>query len=42
MRLHLPVGYDGIKAARTCIRVAERAGGVLLPTMWLGGGGVHG
>ena len=39
---HLPVGYDGIKASRTCIRVAEQTGGVLLPTMWWGGGGGHG
>ena len=39
---HLPVGFDGIKAERMCIRVAERTGGVLLPTMWWGGGGGHG
>lgn len=39
---HLPVGLDGIKAERTCIRIAERTGGVLLPTMWWGAGGGHG
>lgn len=39
---HLPVGFDGIKADRMCIRVAERTGGVILPTMWWGGGGGHG
>jgi len=39
---HLPVGFDGVKAERTCKRVAERTGGVLLPTMWWGGGGGHG
>ena len=38
---HLPVGYDGIKAQRICARVADRTGGVLLPTMWWGGGGGH-
>jgi len=39
---HLPVGFDGLKAERICIRVAERTGGVLLPTMWWGGLGGHG
>lgn len=39
---HLPVGLDGIKAERTCIRIAERTGGVLLPTMWWGAYGGHG
>ena len=39
---HLPVGFDGLKAERICIRVAERIGGVLLPVMWWGGGGGHG
>ncbi len=39
---HLPVGFDGIKAERTCIRIAERTGGVLLPVMWWGGVGGHG
>ena len=39
---HLPVGLDGIKAERICIRIAERTGGVLLPTMWWGAGGGHG
>jgi len=39
---HLPLGLDGIKAERACIRIAERTGGVLLPTMWWGAGGGHG
>ena len=39
---HLPVGFDGLKAERICIRTAERTGGVLLPVMWWGGGGGHG
>jgi creatinine amidohydrolase len=39
---HLPVGFDGIKAERMCMQVAERTGGVLLPTMWWGAGGGHG
>jgi creatinine amidohydrolase len=39
---HLPLGLDGIKAERTCIRIAERTGGLLLPTMWWGAGGGHG
>ena len=38
----LPVGYDGIKADRICQRLADRTGGVILPTMWWGGGGGHG
>jgi len=39
---HLPIGFDGIKAERLCIRIAERTGGVLLPTLWWGSGGGHG
>tara|TARA_B100001013_G_scaffold343751_1_gene272168 strand:+ start:1764 stop:2531 length:768 start_codon:yes stop_codon:yes gene_type:complete len=39
---HLPVGYDGLKADRMCVRMAERTGGVLLPVMWWGGAGGHG
>jgi creatinine amidohydrolase len=39
---HLPVGLDGIKAERMCIQIAERTGGVILPTMWWGGLGGHG
>ncbi|MFT5089903.1 MAG: creatinine amidohydrolase/Fe(II)-dependent formamide hydrolase-like protein [Candidatus Latescibacterota bacterium] len=38
---HLPVGFDGIKARRTCERIAARTGGLILPTMWWGGGGGH-
>ena len=30
---HLPVGFDGIKAERLCIRIAERTGGVILPRL---------
>ncbi|MCZ7648919.1 MAG: creatininase family protein [Planctomycetota bacterium] len=39
---HLPVGFDGLKAERLCIRMAERTGGLLLPVMWWGAGGGHG
>jgi creatinine amidohydrolase len=39
---HLPVGYDGIKAERICIRIAEKTSGVILPTMWWGANGGHG
>jgi creatinine amidohydrolase len=39
---HLPVGLDGLKAEGICVRLAERTGGVLLPTMWWGAGGGHG
>jgi creatinine amidohydrolase len=38
---HLPIGFDGLKAERTCRRLAARTGGTLLPTMWWGGGGGH-
>lgn len=38
---HLPVGFDGIKAEKLCIRIAERTGGVMLPIMWWGTGGGH-
>ena len=39
---HLPVGFDGIKAERICIRIAEKTGGLIFPTMWWGTGGGHG
>src|SRR5262245_60374139 len=39
---HLPVGFDGIKADRMCVRLAERTGGLVLPVMWWGGVGGHG
>jgi creatinine amidohydrolase len=39
---HLPVGLDGLKAEQICVRIAERTGGVLLPTMWWGARGGHG
>lgn len=38
---HLPVGFDGIKAQRLCLRMIERTGGLLLPVMWWGAGGGH-
>ena len=38
---HLPIGFDGIKAHRTCQRIAEQTGGLIVPTMWWGGGGGH-
>ena len=39
---HLPLGLDGLKAEQMCIRIAERTGGILLPTMWWGALGGHG
>ncbi|MAE59806.1 MAG: hypothetical protein CMJ49_00460 [Planctomycetaceae bacterium] len=39
---HLPIGYDGVKAERICIRIAEDTGGLMLPTMWWGALGGHG
>jgi creatinine amidohydrolase len=39
---HLPIGLDGLKAEGICTRVAERTGGILLPTMWWGARGGHG
>ncbi len=39
---HLPIGLDGIKAERLCMRLAARTGGALLPVMWWGGIGGHG
>jgi len=38
---HLPVGNDFLKAEAICLRVAERAGGVVLPPFILGVGGGH-
>lgn len=38
---HLPIGFDGIKARALCGRVAERTGGVVLPTFFYGTGGGH-
>lgn len=32
---HLPLGLDGLVAERFAERLAERAGGVLLPSIWL-------
>ncbi len=39
---HLPVGLDGIKAERLCMKIASTTGGVILPTMWWGASGGHG
>ena len=38
---HLPIGFDGLKAEKLCIRIAEKTGGVILPTMWWGALGGH-
>jgi creatinine amidohydrolase len=38
---HLPIGLDGLKAEHICMRVADRTGGALLPTMWWGALGGH-
>lgn len=39
---HMPIGFDGIKADRFCVQLAQRVGGVILPVMWWGGSGGHG
>lgn len=39
---HLPVGLDALKAQQICLRLAQRTGGVLLPTLWWGWGGPGG
>ena len=38
---HLPVCFDGIKAHGLCERVAQKTGGVVLPTFFYGTGGGH-
>ena len=38
---HLPIGYDGLKAERICVRIAQETGGIILPTMWWGALGGH-
>ena len=38
---HLPVGFDGIKVERLCLRMVKQTGGLLLPVMWWGGVGGH-
>ncbi len=39
---HLPVGFDGIKVEKLCLRLVRKTGGLLLPVMWWGGEGGHG
>lgn len=38
----LPVGFDGLRVERQCRRMIRRTGGVMMPVMWYGGGGLHG
>jgi creatinine amidohydrolase len=38
---HLPVGLDGLNAHGVCTHAASRAGGLVLPTLYLGVGGGH-
>jgi creatinine amidohydrolase len=38
---HLPVGFDGIKVQRLCLRMVAETGGLVLPVMWWGGVGGH-
>jgi creatinine amidohydrolase len=38
---HLPVGLDALKAHALCLRIAERAGGVVLPPNYISMGGMH-
>ncbi len=33
---HLAIGNDGLKAEAICYKAAERTGGVVLPTIWMG------
>ena len=28
---HLPIGFDGLKAEKLCIRIAEKTGGLFCP-----------
>ena len=37
----LPVGFDGLNAERQCLKMVQRTGGVMMPVMWYGGGGLH-
>lgn len=38
---HLPVGLDGLNAHGVCRHAASRAGGLVLPTLYVGVGGGH-
>jgi creatinine amidohydrolase len=38
---HLPICFDGLKAAALCQRAAQQTGGVVLPTYYYGTGGGH-
>jgi creatinine amidohydrolase len=38
---HLPLGFDALKAAAICERVAERTGGIVLPPSFFGFSGGH-
>ena len=37
---HLPLGTDGLKVQKLCVRVARCAGGVVMPTVYFAAGGV--
>lgn len=37
---HLPLGLDGLTAHGICTRAAAASGGVVLPTLWFGTGGL--
>ncbi len=39
---HLPVGLDALNAHGVCVRAAQRTGGVVLPALYQGIGGLHG
>lgn len=38
---HLPIGFDAVKSHALCQRVAQRTGGVVLPSFFYGTGGGH-
>jgi creatinine amidohydrolase len=38
---HLPIGLDGLTAHGVCVRAAARAGGIVLPALYIGTGGGH-
>lgn len=38
---HLPYGTDALKAHALCVRAAERGGGIVLPPLWWGAGGIN-
>jgi creatinine amidohydrolase len=38
---HLPIGLDALNAHGVCLAAANRAGGLVLPPLFYGTGGIH-